>query len=53
MKFFVGFVVEEGFYYDFKIFLKISEEDLFKIEVKMKEFVKLKFVIIKEILIRE
>ncbi len=31
-KFFVGPVVEEGFYYDFKVDEKIGEEDLKKIE---------------------
>lgn len=35
-KFFVGPVVKEGFYYDFKTEEKISEEDLIKIEKKMK-----------------
>ncbi|MWV61947.1 threonine--tRNA ligase [Helicobacter saguini] len=39
-KFFVGPVVDEGFYYDFKIDSKISEEDLPKIESKMKEIAK-------------
>ncbi|MFV7789502.1 threonine--tRNA ligase [Aliarcobacter lanthieri] len=36
-KFFVGPVVNEGFYYDFKVDNKISDEDLTKIEKKMKE----------------
>ncbi len=36
-KFFVGPNVEEGFYYDFKTSAKIGEEDLIKIEKKMKE----------------
>ncbi|MCH5336630.1 MAG: threonine--tRNA ligase [Campylobacter sp.] len=36
-KFFVGPVVEEGFYYDFRVDSKIGEEDLAKIEKKMKE----------------
>ncbi len=36
-KFFVGPVVKEGFYYDFKVGEKISDEDLPKIEKKMKE----------------
>jgi len=31
-KFFVGPVVDEGFYYDFKVGTKISEEDLKSIE---------------------
>ncbi|RDU66564.1 threonine--tRNA ligase [Helicobacter didelphidarum] len=39
-KFFVGPVVEEGFYYDFKVDSKINEEDLAKIESKMKEIAK-------------
>lgn len=36
-KFFVGPVVKEGFYYDFKVDTKISDEDLPTIEKKMKE----------------
>ncbi len=36
-KFFVGPVVTEGFYYDFKVESKISDEDLPTIEKKMKE----------------
>ena len=36
-KFFVGPVVTEGFYYDFKVDAKISDEDLPTIEKKMKE----------------
>jgi threonyl-tRNA synthetase len=36
-KFFVGPVVKEGFYYDFKVDSKITDEDLPKIEKKMKE----------------
>ncbi|NOZ90639.1 MAG: threonine--tRNA ligase [Epsilonproteobacteria bacterium] len=44
-KFFVGPVVEEGFYYDFKVDEKIGEEDLKKIEKKMKEFIKKKYKI--------
>ena len=36
-KFFVGPVVTEGFYYDFKVDAKISDEDLPAIEKKMKE----------------
>nr|WP_299327342.1 threonine--tRNA ligase [uncultured Helicobacter sp.] len=39
-KFFVGPVVDEGFYYDFKTSSKISEEDLGTIETRMKELVK-------------
>lgn len=44
-KFFVGPVVNEGFYYDFKVDSKISEEDLPKIEKKMKELAGKKFPI--------
>jgi len=44
-QFFVGPVVEEGFYYDFRTDAKISEEDLKKIEKKMKELAKKKFPI--------
>lgn len=36
-KFFVGPVVKEGFYYDFKVNSKISEDDLPTIEKKMEE----------------
>ncbi|MBT0882719.1 threonine--tRNA ligase [Campylobacter sp. RM12640] len=39
-KFFVGPCVDEGFYYDFKVDEKISEEDLKVIEDKMKELAK-------------
>jgi threonyl-tRNA synthetase len=39
-KFFVGPVVEEGFYYDFKTSEKIGESDLKAIEKKMKELSK-------------
>ncbi len=46
-KFFVGPVVDEGFYYDFKTSNKIGEEDLKKIEKKMKDLVKKKFEISK------
>ncbi len=46
-KFFVGPVVEEGFYYDFRTSEKIGEEDLKKIEKKMKELVKKKYEISK------
>jgi len=41
-KFFVGPNVDEGFYYDFKVDEKIGEEDLKKIEKKMKELIKKK-----------
>ena len=39
-KFFVGPVVDEGFYYDFRVDEKISDDDLKKIEKKMKELIK-------------
>lgn len=41
-KFFVGPVVDEGFYYDFRVSEKISEGDLKSIEKKMKELIKKK-----------
>ena len=44
-QFFVGPVVEEGFYYDFRTDAKIGEEDLKKIEKRMKELAKKKFPI--------
>ncbi len=46
-KFFVGPVVEEGFYYDFRSPQKITQEDLKKIEKKMKELAKKKIPITK------
>ncbi|EAK9946651.1 threonine--tRNA ligase [Campylobacter lari] len=46
-KFFVGPVIEDGFYYDFRVDSKISEEDLSKIEKKMKELVEAKLDITK------
>lgn len=39
-QFFVGPVVQEGFYYDFRVESKIGEEDLAIIEKKMKEIAK-------------
>ena len=44
-KFFVGPVVKEGFYYDFKVDSKVSDEDLPKIEKKMKELANAKLPI--------
>jgi len=44
-QFFVGPVVDEGFYYDFRTDAKIGEEDLKAIEKKMKEIVKKKLPI--------
>lgn len=41
-KFFVGPTIEDGFYYDFKVDEKISDDDLKSIEKKMKELVKKK-----------
>lgn len=51
-KFFVGPVVKEGFYYDFKTESKISEEDLIKIEKKMKEIAKNGLKIVKSTMSR-
>lgn len=39
-QFFVGPVVQEGFYYDFRVDHKIGEEDLATIEKRMKEIAK-------------
>lgn len=44
-KFFVGPVVDEGFYYDFRIDEQIGENDLKVIEKKMKELIKKKYKI--------
>ena len=44
-KFFVGPVVEEGFYYDFRCDEKIGEDDLKTIEKKMKTLIKKKYKI--------
>jgi len=44
-QFFVGPVVDEGFYYDFRVDEKIGEEDLKKIEKKMKDLIKKKYAI--------
>ncbi len=44
-QFFVGPVVDEGFYYDFRTKEKINQEDLKKIEKKMKELIKQKYPI--------
>lgn len=52
-KFFVGPVVDEGFYYDFEVGCKISEEDLPKIEEKMKELAKQGFTISKQTFARD
>lgn len=52
-KFFVGPVVDEGFYYDFEVGRKISEEDLPLIENKMRELANQGFEITKKTLPRE
>ena len=44
-QFFVGPVVDEGFYYDFRVDEKIGEEDLKKIEKTMKALIKKKYAI--------
>ena len=41
----MGPVVDEGFYYDFKVDEKITQDDLKKIEKKMKELIKKKYKI--------
>ena len=46
-KFFVGPVIEDGFYYDFRVSEKINDEDLKKIEKKMQEIAKRKLPIVK------
>lgn len=52
-QFFVGPVVDEGFYYDFRSDVKISEDDLKSIEKKMKELIKKKHKIEKYELSKE
>ena len=44
-QFFVGPVVDEGFYYDFRVDEQIGENDLKHIEKKMKELIKKKYKI--------
>ena len=44
-QFFVGPVVDEGFYYDFRVDAQIGENDLKAIEKKMKELIKKKYKI--------
>ncbi len=51
--FFVGPVIEDGFYYDFRIDTKIGDSDLKAIEKKMKELVKKKYEIIKYIITKK
>ncbi len=45
VKFFVGPVIEDGFYYDFRVSEKINDEDLKAIEKKMQEIAKKKLPI--------
>lgn len=52
-KFFVGPVVNEGFYYDFKVDEKITIEDLPKIEEQMKKIAKQNLPIIKQNITRQ
>ena len=52
-KFFVGPVIKEGFYYDFKVESKISDEDLPKIEKKMKELANARLPITRSEISRE
>jgi threonyl-tRNA synthetase len=52
-QFFVGPVVDEGFYYDFRTDTKIGEEDLKAIEKKMKELIKAKLSIEKYTITKE
>lgn len=52
-KFFVGPVVDEGFYYDFEVDGKISEEELGVIESKMHEFARAGFDITRKVVPRE
>lgn len=52
-QFFVGPVVDEGFYYDFKVNAKIGEEDLDSIESKMREIAKQSHPILKSTLPRQ
>ena len=44
-KFFVGPVIEDGFYYDFRTDEPVTDADLKKIEKKMKELIKKKYPI--------
>ena len=52
-QFFVGPVVDEGFYYDFRVDEQIGENDLKTIEKKMKELIKKKYKIEKYALTKE
>lgn len=52
-KFFVGPVIEDGFYYDFKVDAKLGDDDLKQIEQTMKELAKQKDDFIKSQLLRK
>lgn len=52
-QFFVGPVVDEGFYYDFKTSTPVTDEDLKKIEKKMQEIAKRKLDIVRSEITRE
>ncbi len=52
-KFFVGPVIEDGFYYDFRTNEPVTDSDLKKIEKKMKELIKKKYPIEKRSYTRE
>ncbi|RUM63202.1 MAG: threonine--tRNA ligase [Sulfurospirillum sp.] len=52
-KFFVGPVIEDGFYYDFRTDEPVTDADLKKIEKKMKELIKKKYPIEKHAYTRE
>ena len=52
-QFFVGPVVDEGFYYDFKTTTAVTDEDLKKIEKKMQEIAKRKLDIVRSEISRE
>ncbi|NQY22187.1 MAG: threonine--tRNA ligase [Campylobacteraceae bacterium] len=52
-KFFVGPVIKEGFYYDFKVEAKITDDDLKKIEKKMKELANARLPITRSEITRE
>ena len=52
-QFFVGPVVDEGFYYDFKIDKSLNNDDLKIIEKKMKELAKKKFDITRKVITKD
>jgi len=53
VQFFVGPVVDEGFYYDFKVDTPISDSDLKTIEKKMKDLAKKKYEIVRAQITKE